>query len=234
MNENRPTGIRLNIPSFLTKGDPPFNGYPITGRKIIDDHEINFLRERIIQRNDIDTKMKERLAFTLDLVMRICGNRTDTQILDVGCNTGILTKALARAGNHVLGLDIVPRKIEVARQETKRLGENIRFEVADATKDIDKLVPAQSMDLCLCTEVLEHVQGYQSAIKQIMNALKPNGLFLLTVPREGRVKHQGHINIFTERKLTEDLKTYGEVVFHEAPQSSAGLNNWFFLSVRKS
>ena len=38
------------------------------------------------------------------------------KILDVGCGPGILSLEIARAGHHVLGIDISEKSIEVARK----------------------------------------------------------------------------------------------------------------------
>ena len=41
-------------------------------------------------------------------------------ILDLGCGTGHLTKAIAESGAHVVGLDSSPSMIEVARAACSR------------------------------------------------------------------------------------------------------------------
>lgn len=229
----KPEEAIITIPPLLRAVSPPFDGSPITGRTVIKTHEIDYLRERLQQRNDINSHMKDRLAFTLGLLMGICGNRIGMEVVDVGCNTGIFTKTLARAGNRVVGLDINTKKIRIARKETQKLRNHIQFEAADATTDVEKHVAPASMDLALCTEVLEHVPNYQRVVEQIMTTLKPGGIFLLTVPKEGRVRDPGHINIFTKDTIIHLLSEYGEVAFHETPPEVSHLDRWFFISVRK-
>jgi SAM-dependent methyltransferase len=46
---------------------------------------------------------------------RLLSDRADIDVLDVGCGTGIATRALADRGAHVLGLEIDERMAELAR-----------------------------------------------------------------------------------------------------------------------
>ena len=60
------------------------------------------------------------------------------RILDLGCGTGDLPIALARAGHEVLGIDFVPAAIQVARSRATALDpeqrSRLRLEVADALR----------------------------------------------------------------------------------------------------
>lgn len=57
-------------------------------------------------------------------------------VLDVGCGSGDLAIALARAGHDVVGVDFVPAAIELARERAAALPDDVRrrlrFEVGDA------------------------------------------------------------------------------------------------------
>lgn len=53
-------------------------------------------------------------------------------VLDVGCGTGENAIHLASRGNHVLGVDVAPKAIEIARAKAKARGSPAEFEVADA------------------------------------------------------------------------------------------------------
>jgi SAM-dependent methyltransferase len=44
----------------------------------------------------------------------------------------------------------------------------------------------ESFDLCTCTEVFEHVPNDHKGFREIYRVLKPEGLFLFTVPLSGR------------------------------------------------
>ncbi|MCR4264138.1 MAG: class I SAM-dependent methyltransferase [Candidatus Roizmanbacteria bacterium] len=210
-----------------------YMGYPLKGKETISAAQIDYLKHKLQDRNDIKPNAKDRMCFTLDLLMGLTENRSRMDIVDIGCNTGIFTRILAQGGNYVLGLDISPRKIEVAGREIKRLGNSIRFDVADATKDIHRYAAPASVDVCLCTEVLEHVPNYGDVIAQMGSIVKPGGWMLITVPNEGKVHDPGHINIFTPESLQSNLEAYGEVNFHTPPDTHPYLNNWLFATVQR-
>ncbi|MFI2101874.1 class I SAM-dependent methyltransferase [Isoptericola sp. NPDC019693] len=71
----------------------------------------------------------------LELVRR---SVLEDPVLDVGCGTGVLALAVARAGHRVVGVDAAPRAISRARERAAGAilappGE-VRFEVADARR----------------------------------------------------------------------------------------------------
>jgi SAM-dependent methyltransferase len=63
---------------------------------------------------------------------------------------------------------------------------DVRPEVKpDFVADVHKLasvVPVDSFDLVICTEVLEHVENPRQAVEEIRRILKPNGTLLATTP----------------------------------------------------
>ena len=54
------------------------------------------------------------------------------RVLDVGCGTGLHAVQLARAGHEVVGVDVVPRAIELATARADEAAVSARFVVADA------------------------------------------------------------------------------------------------------
>ena len=70
------------------------------------------------------------------------GGGDETNIIDACCGIGADTLAFAHHGLNVLGLDIDPVRIEIARYNTAALGLKARFEVADVT---DSLPPADAV-----------------------------------------------------------------------------------------
>ena len=53
-------------------------------------------------------------------------------IIDVGCGTGEHAILFAEAGHEVVGVDLVPRAIELARSKATIRGVQVRFELGDA------------------------------------------------------------------------------------------------------
>jgi len=62
----------------------------------------------------------------------LAGNIVRSPIVDIGCGTGENAIAFAAAGHEVVGIDLVPRAIELARAKAAARGVDVRFEVGDA------------------------------------------------------------------------------------------------------
>jgi SAM-dependent methyltransferase len=91
------------------------------------------------------------------------------QVIDAGCGIGADSLALAQAGAHVLGLDIDPVRIAMARLNAAALGLSARFEVADITADLppaDRIFfdPARRDDH---DKRLFHVEQYRPPLSTI-------------------------------------------------------------------
>ena len=114
-----------------------------------------------------------------ELVERM-GLPAGSRAVDVGCGEGRHSLELARRfGFDVLGIDPVPRQIEVARAS----GESgVRFEVGAA----EELPLAEaSVDLVWCRDVLVHVADLERAYGEFSRVLRPGGRALIYQPFAG-------------------------------------------------
>jgi len=97
------------------------------------------------------------------------------RLLDVGCGTGQFLDAMRkRPGWSVVGIDISPVAIRVAREELKldvHLGtlESVSF-------------PEASFDVVTMWDVLEHLHDPVRALVVIGRILKPNGVLIIRTP----------------------------------------------------
>lgn len=104
------------------------------------------------------------------------------RVLDVGCGGGILSEALARAGANVVGIDLAPRVLEVARLHLHESGQQIDYREI-SVEALAAELPA-AFDAVTCMEMLEHVPDPASVIAACAALLKPGGrLFLSTLNR---------------------------------------------------
>ena len=104
------------------------------------------------------------------------------RVLDVGCGGGILSEALAAAGADVVGIDLAPRVLEVARLHLHESGRAVDYREI-GVEALANEVPA-SFDAVTCMEMLEHVPDPGSVIAACATLLKPGGrLFLSTLNR---------------------------------------------------
>ncbi len=96
-----------------------------------------------------------------------------TVALDLGCGTGAFTRLLAERAERVLGLDLSPEMIRIARERSTGYP-NIDWQVADAlTWDW----PTEQFD-CVATIATLHHLPPAMILDKIKRALKPGGVLL--------------------------------------------------------
>ena len=146
----------------------------------------------------------ERIAF-YDQVAEISARQRPRAIIDVGCGTGNLLRAVVdrTEPERVVGIDYARAGIERARQ----LVPSGEFR-AQSLYDLDC---AESFDLVLCTEVLEHVRDPTSAVEMLVRLCSRPGSIVITVPDGARDSWEGHRNFWSEPELEAFLGNYGEV-----------------------
>jgi len=100
-------------------------------------------------------------------------------ILDVGCGDGKITAAMARAvpGGRVVGVDISPSMVEVAKKQFFAL-KNLEFQIQDAAK----LGFEGEFDLITSFTVMQWVLEQAEALRCFERALKPGGKLWIQMP----------------------------------------------------
>jgi SAM-dependent methyltransferase len=105
-----------------------------------------------------------------------------SRVLDAGCAAGTHAAWFADQGCQVTGIDISPAMIDVAK---RRLGESIRFEVADLGERLpfdddafDGIVSS------LALHYLEHIAG---PIGEFARVLRPDGWLIVTLDHPAAV-----------------------------------------------
>ena len=102
-------------------------------------------------------------------------------VLDIGCGTGNLTLRILGKGAKVVGMDINPDMICIAKQKIEKSGfkDSVEFReegVSELSSESDYMYDAVVSGLCF-SELSDDEQKY--ALKQIYRVLKPGGLLLL-------------------------------------------------------
>lgn len=95
------------------------------------------------------------------------------RVLDIGCGNGELAFDISKKAAQVTGIDIDPAKIAVATK--LYVGPNIKYSVADATKDLG----SETFDVIVLSNVLEHIEHRVEFLQSIRSVAKK---FLIRVP----------------------------------------------------
>jgi 2-polyprenyl-6-hydroxyphenyl methylase/3-demethylubiquinone-9 3-methyltransferase len=98
--------------------------------------------------------------------------------LDVGCGGGLLSEALAQAGADVVGLDLAPPLLAVARLHAAEQGLPVRYQLEPVETHADANPGAY--DVVTCMEMLEHVPDPGAVVAACARSLRPGGVLCLS------------------------------------------------------
>ena len=126
----------------------------------------------------------------------------------------------------------------------ERLGEHGGGQWGLAAADIAGLPFKNDVfDLVICSEVLEHVARDDIAVSELVRVLKPQHNLVISVPRylpericwalsaEYHLANQGHIRIYTKRRLVEIFETAGLVKIQSHYAHSLHTPYWWLKCV---
>jgi SAM-dependent methyltransferase len=112
----------------------------------------------------------------LEMLIDAAGDRIKGRILENGCGVGMYVEHMAPFAGHIYGLEYdFERAREAASRSTGILnaaGESLPF-------------PAESFDLILSHEVIEHVRDDRLAVREMVRTLRPGGRAIIFCPNRG-------------------------------------------------
>ena len=104
-----------------------------------------------------------------------------TNILDFGCGSGVMLPYLSSISVQVTAMDVDLLPIQSV-QKYIPLAKNV--DVKDATKTVITDLPANSFDLIIALDVLEHVHDLPRTLNELLTLLKPGGQLIVSGPTE--------------------------------------------------
>ena len=145
-------------------------------------------------------------------------------MLDVGCGEGRHIFGIMQNYPEMkcIGLDMDDDSL-IKAEEGYEFFESISNAGAEFLKGSAYSLPFQnnSLDLIVCSEVLEHLHYYNDAVKEIHRVLKPGGKFYASVPaswpekicwalsKDYQNQPGGHLRIFNQSKLVSEISEAG-------------------------
>jgi ubiquinone/menaquinone biosynthesis C-methylase UbiE len=121
-------------------------------------------------------RMVERLA---DIVSEYGAPTATDRVLDLGCGIGGPSRFLVdRFGCSVLGVDLLPLRVEIAREiaELTRTDDRVSYRVADAT-ELD--FADASFDQIWMLDVSMHIRDKRGLFSEIARVLQRGGLMVM-------------------------------------------------------
>jgi SAM-dependent methyltransferase len=166
------------------------------------------------------------------LMLELVGN--DKRVLDVGCATGYLARALVAQGCTVSGVEVDPDAAEEARPVLKELV------VGDlATLDLAEAFGPRSFDAIVFGDVLEHLTNPLEVLRASIELLDVDGFVVVSIPNvahasvrlallKGRFEYRNlglldstHLRFFT-RKSVDALLSDARLVPVDFRRTTAG------------
>lgn len=136
-------------------------------------------------------------------IFRYLGDEQPGRILDVGCSYGTCCFEMARRGWQVIGIEIDEENIRLGKEIKKRLKvENVSFVHGDF---LSNSFPSEVFDAILMSDVLEHLQDDEGAIKEASRVLKFGGILIISTPYSERVEEYDEPKMETEDKQGQSL-----------------------------
>lgn len=143
----------------------------------------------------------EQVSIYRHLAQRFRGRR----VLDVGCGIGIGSNILAHWGCRVVGLD---RDVETVRV-AQALYPDLTFEIWNITRGAVVVDQAQTTEVCVAVEVIEHIED---AVGAIRNLLASAPIVILSTPNRAspmlgqyHPRNAYHVREYTPREMLEFL-----------------------------
>lgn len=142
-------------------------------------------------------------------VIDLLAPKDGERILDLGCGTGHLTRAIAEMGADVLGIDRAESMIEEAKKNYPQL----RFEVIDG----ENLTFDRQFDAVFSNAALHWMKNAETVVAGVWRSLKTRGRFVAEFGGKGNV---------------ETIVSRIESALEQAGYSdNIALNPWYFPSI---
>ena len=165
----------------------------------------------------------------LRVVFRLLEGYRAKSILDVGCGDGSICKKIGEIvrASQLQGVEINQKAIGVARRA--------KTEATAVNLDEDDLPFDNYFDLVVALEILEHLFDPDHVVKEIKRVLRPNSLFIISIPNlawwvNRLVLLLGYQPYFTEVSTTSNK--IGKLSVRQ-PDPVGHLRVWTYRSFRE-
>jgi len=123
-----------------------------------------------------DGTMAGRIERFLDAVQDPV--RPDLRVLDFGCGSGELARAMAAKGWGVTGCDISRKMLQIAKDAPG--GDDVDWRAVETAGNLP--FGGGVFDLVTASSVFEYIAAPEASLAELCRILIPGGLLLLTVP----------------------------------------------------
>ena len=167
-------------------------------------------------------------GYIAPVVLRVLRDLGARRVLDLGAGNGSFSARLSAAGHDVVGVEVDPQGVAIARGTHKGLRFH-QYSVDDAPAQL--LRHETVFDAVVSTEVIEHLYAPHHLVQYAHAVLRDDGWLIVTTPYHGYLKNLalsiagrwdhhhtslwlgGHVKFFSRTTLSSLLHAHGfEVV----------------------
>jgi ubiquinone/menaquinone biosynthesis C-methylase UbiE len=154
--------------------------------------------------------------------LRDTGLRQSTQVLDVGCGTGAVTRSLAKiaAPGRVVGVDISASRLTQARELATAHEVEVEFIEGDACR---LPLSSASFDYAWSRFLFEYLPEPERALAELARVTRPGGTVVVS-DLDGQLEQFYPLEASVRAELREGLRVLGEMGFD--PQVGRKLYRW--------
>lgn len=116
--------------------------------------------------------------YALEYAFHLLGDARDKTVLDFGCGSGGNVVVLAARGFRVIGMDISPHLIALARKRLNDANLEARLEVGSA---YETGLPDESVDVIFCIALIHHLD-IARVVEEMTRILVKGGVVILQEP----------------------------------------------------
>ncbi|MFT4711152.1 MAG: hypothetical protein ACI9D0_001204 [Bacteroidia bacterium] len=179
-----------------------------------------------IKAEDWDTQVGEhgdqnRRLNSDPVLWRLCGDVEGLRVLDAGCGTGYLSRAMTRETARVVGVDFSGEMIAIAKRRAEEQDLQIEHHQANCMElfHAGSSIEPGTFDLAVSNYVMMDLPDHEAAIAGLFQALRPGGVAVLVLshpcfpqgetttvaedPRSPQVTYRWNQNYFDARARIE-------------------------------
>ena len=112
--------------------------------------------------------------------IELCGDVRGLSLIDVGCGSGYLARAMAERGARVTGIDVSPRMIALAERHEADTPLGITYLVGDAA-EIASYTSDASFDMATSCLALQDMPNADAVLRGVHAVLRPGGRFVASI-----------------------------------------------------
>ena len=132
---------------------------------------LKFFKAKAVDYNKEEPSYRpENIQRVKKILKNIIKNKTNSNILDIGCGTGFIIDLVKKMNSNVYGIDISPEMLQMVNHQNHKIG----LVIGDTAK-----IPIQKnfFDLCTAYGFLHHLYDITPTIKEAYRCLKKGGIF---------------------------------------------------------